>query len=211
MASPDRANASKRTWTNKSSARFREIRAALERAAGTNLRCMYCDDNEGTAIDHFDPRIRSPELTFEWNNYLLACSGCNSNAKRSQFPIDENGDSLLVNPMREEPSDHLTLNPANGQIVTHTEKGLETIRVFNLNRERLRAGRTDAWAGLEALVAAYGRQMDAGLTEDGVETLKRIKSHAFAEVLEEMRRYAAAPNALLSDSLRATLRRHPEI
>lgn len=38
-------------------------------------RCMYCGDNQGTDIDHFEPLARNPLRTFDWLNHLLACSG----------------------------------------------------------------------------------------------------------------------------------------
>jgi hypothetical protein len=60
----------------------RSVREQLTQMAPGIERCMYCGDNLGTDIDHFDPISRSPIKTFEWLNHLLACSFCNSNQKR---------------------------------------------------------------------------------------------------------------------------------
>lgn len=54
-------------------------------------RCMYCGDNQGTDVDHFEPLSLAPLRTFDWPNHLLACSLCNSHYKRHLFPCDEDG------------------------------------------------------------------------------------------------------------------------
>ena len=57
-------------------------------------RCMYCLDSLGTDIDHFEPKSRRPLRTFCWHNHLLACSRCNSNYKREEYPCDGFGCSV---------------------------------------------------------------------------------------------------------------------
>jgi hypothetical protein len=52
----------------------REVRAHLAGMAPGIQRCMYCGDNLGTDIDHFEPIASAPIRTFEWLNHLLACS-----------------------------------------------------------------------------------------------------------------------------------------
>ena len=52
----------------------RGVRFYLEKMAPGVQRCMYCGDNLGTDIDHFEPISRAPIRTFEWLNHLLACS-----------------------------------------------------------------------------------------------------------------------------------------
>ncbi len=48
-------------------------------------RCMYCEESMATAIEHMRPRSSYPEATFVWENYLLACSTCNSKFKRDRY------------------------------------------------------------------------------------------------------------------------------
>lgn len=62
------------------------VLAALTGMAPGHQRCMYCGDSQGTDIDHFEPKSQAPLRTFDWTNYLLACSYCNSNQKRDLFP-----------------------------------------------------------------------------------------------------------------------------
>ncbi|MCP4565311.1 MAG: hypothetical protein GY837_32750, partial [Bosea sp.] len=55
-ASGDPKAEARRLWRLKKNRAFEEIRQQL-RAMATGLdRCMYCEDNEGTDIDHFWPQ-----------------------------------------------------------------------------------------------------------------------------------------------------------
>lgn len=77
-------------WDNRPSsadAAFVEIRRTLQQMAPGIERCMYCEDSQGTDIEHFWPKGRYPAGAFCWENYLLACSFCNSNCKREDFPL----------------------------------------------------------------------------------------------------------------------------
>lgn len=125
----------------------KHVRTALESMTRGAVRCMYCDDSRGTDIDHFQPLENAPLRAFEWSNHLLACSYCNSNAKRSQYPVNGDGVCLLVDPSAEDPADHLRLLLKSGLYdpVDKSVKGEETIRVFGLNRPDLVKGRLDAF------------------------------------------------------------------
>ncbi|MFF0515504.1 hypothetical protein [Streptomyces sp. NPDC004250] len=125
----------------------KHVRTALESMTRGAVRCMYCDDSRGTDIDHFQPLENAPLRAFEWSNHLLACSYCNSNAKRSQYPVNGDGVCLLVDPCAEDPADHLRLLLKSGLYdpVDKSARGEETIRVFGLNRPDLVKGRQDAF------------------------------------------------------------------
>lgn len=73
----------------------KHVRAALESMARGAVRCMYCDDSRGTDIDHFEPLDSAPLRAFVWLNHLLACSFCNSNVIRHQYPVTAEGACLL--------------------------------------------------------------------------------------------------------------------
>ncbi|WP_460362823.1 HNH endonuclease family protein [Actinocorallia lasiicapitis] len=103
--------------------------------------CMFCGDSAGTAIDHFEPVSRNPLRTFDWLNHLLACTHCNSHFKRDQFPVDEQGCPLLIDPTAEDPFDHLELSFSTGEYMSETAKGTATINVCGLNERRLPEGR----------------------------------------------------------------------
>ena len=93
--SPDPKTKAGTRWKSKPKGVFDEVRMALERMAHGRARCMYCEESLGTDIDHFWPKATYPARTFSWPNYLLACSHCNSNLKRNEFPLDGAGQPLL--------------------------------------------------------------------------------------------------------------------
>ncbi len=43
--------------------------------------CSYCEIvvQSGIHVEHVQPKIHHPELLREWDNFLLACTNCNSN------------------------------------------------------------------------------------------------------------------------------------
>ncbi|MFE5088734.1 hypothetical protein [Streptomyces mirabilis] len=90
-------------------------------------------------------RKLAPLRAFTWDNHLLACSFCNSNLKRDQYPVDAAGDCLLVDPTADDPADHLNLLLRCREYDSYSKKGEHTIRVFGLNRPNLVRGRRDAF------------------------------------------------------------------
>ncbi|MFB7665207.1 HNH endonuclease [Kitasatospora sp. NPDC056138] len=139
------------------------LRALLNRMAPGLVRCMYCGDNLGTDIDHFEPIARAPLRTFDWHNHLLACAYCNSNRKRDRFPCDPvTGAHLLIDPAREDPADHLQLYLESGAYRGLTPKGHATIDVFGLNsRGELVRGRRLAFTVVKSLLREWHRQHGA--------------------------------------------------
>lgn len=175
-----------RAWDRRSSkearAAFDELRATLESMASGRERCMYCEDSHGAHIEHFRPKSRFPLDTFDWNNHLLACEGCNSNYKRTEFPV-ENGASLLIHPVEDEPRDHLALSPSTGKYVGTTRKGLESIRVFGLDRRVLEQGRADAWCGAQALIVQFAVSAKAGRARRALDIQRTLCRAPFVSVL----------------------------
>ncbi len=103
-------------WQKKPKPTFDTIRDTLERMATGRGRCMYCEDSLGTDIEHFYPRARYPGRAFSWSNYLLACSHCNSNLKRSQFPFLRRRPALIGGP-----AGRSLLRPGVSEIVARRE------------------------------------------------------------------------------------------
>lgn len=104
-------------WT--SARQTRSMKAVYEHLvimAGNRARCMYCQDSRGVNIEHFWPKSAFPQRTFQWDNLILACSGCDIR-KGTRFPLDESGEPLLIDPTAEDPWDHLYFDARTG-IVT---------------------------------------------------------------------------------------------
>lgn len=172
----------------------REIRVLLHLMAPAIQRCMYCLDNQGTDIDHFQPKALAPLRTFDWLNHLLACSFCNSNAKREAYPCDEEtGECLLLDPSIDDPADHLTLLPASGKYDGLTAKGWESITVFDLNRETLRRGRVRMYQLCRDLLPVWHAKVLRGDLEGAGETALALREVPFGDVLRTLCRRARTP------------------
>ncbi|MFI1487648.1 HNH endonuclease [Streptomyces sp. NPDC020747] len=172
----------------------REIRVLLHLMAPAIQRCMYCLDSQGTDIDHFQPKALAPLRTFDWLNHLLACSFCNSNAKREEYPCDdETGERLLLDPSVDDPADHLTLLPVSGTYDGLTVKGLESIKVFDLNRETLRRGRVRMFRLCRDLLPLWHAKVRRGDLTGAGETALVLREEPFGDVLRTLYRRARTP------------------
>ncbi len=190
------AKSARGSWKNAVNERT-GIKDALSNMASGIERCMYCGDSRGTDIDHFEPINAAPLRAFDWLNHLLACSSCNSNAKRDGFPCDEGGDSLLVNPTVEDPSDHLELRLSEGRYAGRTPKGWTTIHTFQLNRVDLSIGRAIAFARCKSMLRDYLNLEAAGRVEEAAVTRLALERQPFADVLHAMRNAAHSPGAAI--------------
>lgn len=163
VAEADPKAYAEKKWKSKPRVAFEEVRSSLEAMATGRSRCMYCEDSMGTDIDHFRPKSNYPDQAFVWGNYLLACGYCNSNLKRTQFPLDAHGNPLLIDPTVDDPEQHLKLLPSTGEFSAITQKGSESIRVFGLNDNamprRLPKGRRDSLISLVALLKEYDAEI----------------------------------------------------
>ncbi|GAB4441049.1 MAG: hypothetical protein Kow0031_23030 [Anaerolineae bacterium] len=77
-------------------------------------KCAYCESLITVVtygnIEHYYPKSKYIDKTFEWENMLLACDICNNpRHKGSKFPIDPDGKPLLLDPTSEvtDPNTHL--------------------------------------------------------------------------------------------------------
>jgi hypothetical protein len=186
------ARSARRSWKGAPGERA-HIKDALLRIAAGIERCMYCGDSRGTDIDHFEPISFAPFRTFDWYNHLLACSSCNSNAKRDAYPCDGHGQSLLVNPSIEDPSDHLKLRLSVGEYAGISQKGCVTIEVFQLNRADLRRGREAAFARCKSMLRDYHNLETSGRFDEAATTKLALEEQPFADVLHAMYRVIDVP------------------
>lgn len=200
-------------WKHKPQAAFSEVRAVLRRMAAGRERCMYCEENEGTDIEHFWPKSKHPEKAFSWLNYLLACSHCNSNHKRARFPMT-GGEPDLLDPSADEPREHLRLLPVNGKYAAIGHKGGPSIEVFDLNGEqrgrKLPQGRRDTLVKLQVLLLAYDVFVDRGDHGDAHQTKRCIMNEPFPAVLRFLVDLAQQPGAtqVLRPGVPEAIRRH---
>jgi uncharacterized protein (TIGR02646 family) len=53
--------------------------------------CSYCEMkiDASLAVEHIQPKSHHPSLTFDWNNFLLACPNCNSNKGKKNIALND--------------------------------------------------------------------------------------------------------------------------
>lgn len=204
-----------RLWRLRDNNAFREIRESLSRMASGLERCMYCEDSQGTGIDHFWPQTPYPNRAFDWDNYLLACAHCNSHQKRDRFPLSPAGLPLLIDPTVEDPLNHLTFSPSTGRYEPGpgSAKGSPSIEVFGLNRAILIRGRHDAWVVLGQLLIRYAESRRQGEDELSARIEDAVRRHPFAGVLAVLLQIAAGPEPalFLTAGILEAIRQNPEI
>jgi hypothetical protein len=159
-------------------------------------RCMYCGDNRGTDIDHFEPIKEHPAGTFEWFNHLLACSTCNSNQKRDSFSRDSSGTALLLDPTRHDPVTHLRLILRTGDYRPLTPQGKASVEVFSLNRRDLTRGRAGAFEMAKAALCRAHDLLGQDRHDEAVDCVRALAEQPHASVLHEMLRSADLPGAV---------------
>ncbi|MDR6559793.1 uncharacterized protein (TIGR02646 family) [Arthrobacter pascens] len=207
-SAPDPKDTAKRSWKTFSGNARVEVMSSLQNMASGLDRCMYCEDSMGTDIDHFRPKHHYPEAAFVWSNYYLACSHCNSNQKRGEFPLLPGGIPGLIDPCVQDPFNHFDFSPSTGRYVERDELGRNTIRVFGLNRQVCVDGRRNAWVALEALVVLY-RQAP----EKRDQILHTIREYPFQGVRRHMAQLMQSPkrDLLLPAGVVIAVSRHPEL
>lgn len=202
---PNRKAKADALWKKgRNQAPLREAKETLRTMNDGLDRCMYCEFNESSGLDHWEPRALAPARTFDWINLFLACTSCNSNHKRDRFPTDPSGAPLLLNPEADEPAQHLDFDPDTGKYTGLTPRGEASVEVFGLNR--FDTGRRDAWATLTDVVLAY----DAKTPDERANTRHRLLRYPFRSLFERMVRMAHDDGAAasLAPELASAIRRH---
>jgi len=107
-------------------------------------KCAYCESLITTVtygqIEHFYPKSSYINRTFSWHNLLLSCDICNDiGHKGTNFPIDVNGNPLLIDPTDgvTDPATHLKFDwdEQIGQAWVYGQdaRGQEVVCIFDFN------------------------------------------------------------------------------
>ena len=195
---------------------FDVVRSTLEGMCFGVQRCGYCEDSVGNEIEHIRPRSLYPKRTFVWENYLLACGGCNR-AKGDNFSVLDGGGDLvnvarrrgtpirrpspgtpaLIDPRREDPLAFLALEiedtflflPRDDLRGADETRADYTIYLLKLNRDVLSRARSRAYGHYRARLVEYQRDRDA---DAGASALARrseaIRTGDHPTVWREMQR-----------------------
>ena len=181
-------------------------------------RCCWCEDSAATDIEHIRPKSLYPERTFRWENYLLACAGCNRH-KGSSFAVlagervvdvsrgrgdpvipPVKGAAVLVDPRVEDPLEYFDLEivdtflflSCEGLSRTDEQRAEYTIDLLDLNREHLRAARGEAYGAYRARLVEYRKERERGAPAKALALLANaIVASAHPTVWREMQRQRA--------------------
>lgn len=184
------------------------VGVALCAMASGNERCMYCEDSRGSDIEHFRPKARHPESTFDWPNLLRVCADCNRQKNESFH-------EGLIDPTVDDPLDHLVLSFETGRWVERDVRGATTLAVIaRLSRDgSLQKGRMLAWEKLKGWLPRYAEHRLAGRDADA-DLIRRVLVHEpFSGIFAAVLRAASEPHAVevLGEALVGVIARHPEM
>lgn len=203
-----------RCWKNARRRQFMisSVEPVLRAMVAPRNRCMYCEDNEVHQIEHFWPRVKYPELTFEWLNFLYACGLCNG-PKGAQFATISQKNQVVViaettssercfppafiNPRFDDPMKYFKLDiPGNtfvlqimpGLVDAELERAQWTRDHLPINRDGLPEQRRLEFGTYLADIKSYLRYRRAGDSSKAAAYCGRILAHRHITVFREMQR-----------------------
>ena len=144
---------------------------------------------------------------------MLACSHCNSNCKRSQFPFHARRPAL-IDPTADDPARHLVFLPSTGEFRALGPKGTASIAVFGLNDaappRKLPEARKSTFIKLLLLLREYDRLVTSGDAAGAAFVRRTVLDEPFSAVLDWLFVIAASPAAgtVLGSSVPAIVKRH---
>ena len=100
--------------------------------------CSYCEQhiNNQLAIEHIQPKSRQPELTNDWDNFLLSCAVCNSIKRMQEIVLEDYFWPHLDNTLRAfnySEEGRMETNPLLSP--ERQEIALRTLELTGLNRD----------------------------------------------------------------------------
>lgn len=203
-----------RCWKNARRRQFMmsSVEPILRAMIAPRNRCMYCEDNEVQHIEHFWPRAKYPELTFEWLNYLYACGLCNG-PKHDRFATISNTDDLVrivdsssperwgrpafINPRFEDPmryfkldiaGDTFLLQPMPDLIDPELKRADWTKTHIPINRDGLPEQRRLEYGTYLSDIKNYLGRRRNGDFDNATYYRRRILAHRHITVFREMQR-----------------------
>jgi len=105
---------------------------------------LYIENLEESHIDHYKKREHFPNLTFDWNNLVVATKDniFGANYKDSNYKIEENEYSSIFNPVIDNVENYFYYDKF-GMIREDKGKVEKTVEIFNLNHSLLKFKRKE--------------------------------------------------------------------
>jgi uncharacterized protein (TIGR02646 family) len=136
-----------------------KVRKQLENVQ--NNLCAYCENSleKNPHIDHFEPKSRNRNLTFEWDNLIVSCTHDDSCGRKK----DNNFQTYWINPYLID-SSRMFKFYSNGEIKGTTPDAEKIIKDFGLDCPRLEKKR-------QGILSSYEKNILA-ITETSPEALE---------------------------------------
>lgn len=133
---------------------FSPVVESLKFMACEGQRCMCCSGGEAAQVEHYRPKSTYPQHVFLWENLLWICSVCNL-AKANNF--DEQ--CRPVDPTCEDVWDYFFIDEFGNFCAAWSDetgslntRAVETIRLYELDRQALQETRLARWNELKRLL-----------------------------------------------------------
>ena len=150
----------------------------------THGKCAFCEGRlEVTTwaeIEHYHPKTRYPKHAFLWTNLFPACAICNLRKG------EQDHQGALLKPDEEDPERYFWVHPDNGRLdpvpglsPVEEARAAETIRICDLQRDALRAERSDLVRRLSRCLARGGDSEDLAEFLDPRSAYKFVVRHVF--------------------------------
>lgn len=109
--------------------------------AWSHGKCAYCETlinaKRSQQVEHFNPKSLFPSLAYDWDNYFLACNGCNG-AKLDKWPTN----GSYVRPDQGQPEALFDFDANGGMSARQADSDAQrTVLDFGLDRSGLRRAR----------------------------------------------------------------------
>lgn len=195
-------------------------------------KCCFCERlvGEDGDVEHFRPKSAYCQqkgttlvrpgyywLVYDWDNLYFSCSACNQRCKRNLFPlVDPTNrahlhsndisveESLLVDPGKEEPSQHILFRGAEPLPVAGSIKGKTTIELVGLDRSILNHARLEH---LKKMKGLYKFITDAE-TKSQSQALQNLIAEAqdvLKSAISDKGEFAAASRAAFEDGFKSVM------
>ena len=178
---------------------FRPILSSL-----SNNECWYCgrqcdtvvakpgeEKPRSPTVDHFRPRNKFPDLTYQWSNWVFSCHWCNHDRKKGCWPAGYGYVDPAAADPAERPEQYFDYDELTGMIIkrenlseTDKRKAKHTIRKLRLNDQDLTVGRWQVAREFEAALLA-------GLAEHPVSEHEAALAEFLARPVSEQRAFIA--------------------
>ncbi len=171
-------------------------------------KCAYCEQESAKDIEHYFPKSAYPDRMFRWENFLWACKNCDTE-KLDEFPVDPQGNAVLIHPGRDEPFDYFLWDFLSGKMVLHPdparrERARQTRDLLRLDQFSIADERRNKFENVRYLLARLVKEEP--VAEDTIARL-RDELAAHRPWLSIIRQLFMRPDRyqLLVDAARAKL------